>query len=93
MDSATCTTQRFLLHLQLVPRLVDQDRICCINRQNAVVGSSLCGSHVVDAGSGGAEDEGHHLQGAPMGGHAGSVLLQRPRGGVCVLPASSQTAC
>lgn len=33
-------------------------------------GSSLRRSHVVDARQGGSQDEGNHLQGAPMGGHA-----------------------
>lgn len=44
---------------------------------NVVLGSPLCGFDVVDVVQRSAEDEGHHLQGAPMGGHAGSVLLQR----------------
>lgn len=46
-----------------------------------VAGSSLRGSDVVDVGQGGSQDEGNHLQGAPMGGHARSVLLQGPRRG------------
>lgn len=44
----------------------------------SVVGPPLCGSDVVDAGQGGPENEGYHLQGASLGGHARSVLLQGP---------------
>ncbi len=49
---------------------------CC------VLGSPLCGFDVVDVVQRGAEDEGHHLQGASMGGHAWSVFLQRSWGGI-----------
>ena len=45
---------------------------------DCAAGSPLCWSDVVDAGQGGAQNEGYHLQGAPMGGHAWSVLLQGP---------------
>ncbi len=55
---------------------------CGLRFKCCVLGSPLCGFDVVDVVQRGAEDEGHHLQGAPMGGHAWSVFLQRSWGGI-----------